>query len=412
MCTGTPVIVWGDNLDKSLSFTYPLYDWVTRSEALDGSQFLRIESGYEDAWIVNTSYVLEGTVRFIADDGISYGWDDPVNGWEAFLEWARQKNQFVYFPDIDSAGILSYLVSPIDEPPTIEPDGTRTIRLVIRNSTSQYKIGNVINTDPDPLNVSTFPTGGLVLFLNNTTGSYPDGGGNTWYDVSGNNINFIISGSPAFTRSTGFTFNGTNQFCTTGVSSSFASFWPSGSAVTGSLTVVIACIPKAPSRNIFGQWDGPYATDQQRFKFNTDVNADYTIEASTYAQTNLSSGNNFTNASSDSGFRLSSGSTLNVLMWEVSGSIVKEVGGAQRTGGALNIYNNLEIIGRQSAVQPSSSRWYGANPEVTVATSKNNSGVYGSFFSGSIKAIMVYNRNLTALERSAVYSYISYTLPN
>lgn len=391
MCTGTPVIVWGDNLDKSLALTYPLYDWVTRSEALDGSQFLRIESGYEDSWIVNTSYVLEGTVAFIKDDNTSYGWDDPVYGWQAFLEWAQQKNEFLWFPDAISPAILSYLVEPITQAPTIEPDGTRTIRLVIRNSTTPYDIGTYQNTDPDPINVGTYPTGGLVLFLNNSVSSYP-GTGNTWYDVSGNGIDYILSGSPSFSMSTGFDFNGTTQFATSGISSSLATFWPSGSKVTSSMAVIIACTPDVlESANIFGQWDGPYATDAQRFKFNTDMNNDGTIEASTYSNTGTV--NNFVND-----FTTTTLFTTkeNIIMWHITGSL-------------FQAYNNLGFM-NDGALQPTGSRWFGADPESVIAAGRNSSGVYGSFFDGKIRAIMVYNRPLTTIERSQIYNYLKYTI--
>ena len=66
------------------------------------------------------------------------GWDG-VNGVRAFLEWARAKNTFRWYPNKDEATyITSYLVEPLDGAHTLEPDGTRSIRIKIRNSTNDY----------------------------------------------------------------------------------------------------------------------------------------------------------------------------------------------------------------------------------------------------------------------------------
>lgn len=64
-------------------------------------------------------------------------------------------------------------------------------------------------------------TNGLVLYLDAADkNSYP-GSGNTWYDLSGNNINFSLINSPSFSNDNGgcFNFNGSsvqggnNQYC-------------------------------------------------------------------------------------------------------------------------------------------------------------------------------------------------------
>ncbi len=65
-------------------------------------------------------------------------------------------------------------------------------------------------------------TSGLTMSLDaNNSASYP-GSGSTWFDVSGNNADIALTGSPSFSSGTPayFTFNGTNQYgigSTTGV---------------------------------------------------------------------------------------------------------------------------------------------------------------------------------------------------
>ena len=140
--TKAPKIEWGTGYSNTLDIGYPLDNWIVSSRAFGESTFLQIESGEEDAWIINTEYYLEGDVRFIptADETnpARTGWD-AVNGVNSFLIWARQKNLFKFYPDKDGATyILSYLVEPSTTVPSVNADGTRTIRLYIRNSTTSY----------------------------------------------------------------------------------------------------------------------------------------------------------------------------------------------------------------------------------------------------------------------------------
>jgi hypothetical protein len=123
-------IVWDGN---DLVFGYPLDNAVSYTAAMDGSQFVRIENGDEYSWIPLTHYILEGEVRWIS----TAQWDGAT-GWRAFLEYARQKNTFSFYRDKDGTGITSYLVEPLDGNHDIEVDGTRKLRLVIRNSTTPY----------------------------------------------------------------------------------------------------------------------------------------------------------------------------------------------------------------------------------------------------------------------------------
>lgn len=140
--TKLPKITWGTGFSNTLNIGYPLNNWTVSSKAFEESTFLQIESGEEDAWIINTEYYLEGDIRFIPTDNLTNpartGWDGTT-GVNAFLIWARDKNIFRFYPDKDAASYIeSYLVEPTTTTPTIEGDGTRTIRLYIRNATYPY----------------------------------------------------------------------------------------------------------------------------------------------------------------------------------------------------------------------------------------------------------------------------------
>jgi hypothetical protein len=132
-------IEWDGN---TLNFGYELDNVVSYAATSDASQFVRIENGDEYAWVPNTNYILEGDVRWIptANGGnpTQTGWDGAT-GWRAFLEYARAKNKFKFYEDNRfNSYIESYLVDPLNGEHELEPDGTRKIRLVIRNSTTPY----------------------------------------------------------------------------------------------------------------------------------------------------------------------------------------------------------------------------------------------------------------------------------
>ena len=142
-----PKITWGAGFTGSLEIGFPLDFAVSYSKPREGSERAQFISGEEDSWIVGTDYILEGQARWIPIAATTSslnvaqaGWDGAL-GFRAFLEWAKTAQQFRYIPDRDSPGtyVLSTLVEPIDSAPTLEPaDGTRTIRLIIRNPTNPY----------------------------------------------------------------------------------------------------------------------------------------------------------------------------------------------------------------------------------------------------------------------------------
>lgn len=137
-----PQITWASGSANTLVFARPIDNWAAYSKPREGSQTVQSLSGVEDAWITGTDYVLEGDVKFIPQSGSSAatGWNDATTGWMAFLEWARAKNTFNWYPDKTNLSVSyeSYLVEPWNSAPITNEDTTRTLRLVIRNSEEPY----------------------------------------------------------------------------------------------------------------------------------------------------------------------------------------------------------------------------------------------------------------------------------
>ena len=135
-----PQIRWGNGFLNTLVFGYPLDNIITYSTIDDGSQFALLQNGAEYGWVVNTSYILEADVRWIPYSNIDFinGWNS-FEGWREFLEYGRTKLPFRFYPNTDGATyITSYLVEPLNGTHGLEIDGTRNIRLVIRNNTTPY----------------------------------------------------------------------------------------------------------------------------------------------------------------------------------------------------------------------------------------------------------------------------------
>ena len=137
-----PRITWGTSFVNQINIAYPLDNWASYSQPREGSQWLQVESGAEDAWIIGTDYVLECDWRWIPTANtttpLATGWDGTA-GVRAFLEWARQKNEFRFYPDATSGTFyLSYLVDPMTGAHTTEPDGSQSLRLKIRNASAPY----------------------------------------------------------------------------------------------------------------------------------------------------------------------------------------------------------------------------------------------------------------------------------
>jgi hypothetical protein len=134
-----PKIEYGANFSKTLTFEYPVDNWSAYSSPREGSDFVYTLGGVEDSWIVGTDYYLEAQIRWIPTVSGSFsGWEgDP--GFDDFLEFARTKAPFKWYPDATVTGsITSYLVDPLEGGASLEPDGTKSITLLIRNTGSAY----------------------------------------------------------------------------------------------------------------------------------------------------------------------------------------------------------------------------------------------------------------------------------
>ena len=137
-----PKITWGTSFANTLNVGYPLDNVSCGSDQREGSEVKQGASGIEDSWVIGIDYVLVGDIRWIPQvdttTPLATGWDGTAKVRE-FLEWARQKNQFRFFPDATSGTyILSYLVEPMKGQPTPEVDGTRRLTITIRNTSTPY----------------------------------------------------------------------------------------------------------------------------------------------------------------------------------------------------------------------------------------------------------------------------------
>lgn len=131
-----PKIVWNGN---TITFGTPLLNPIAYSKPRDGSKWVTSPSGAEDAYILGTDQLLQGVVPWIPRNDAARpkpatGWNGAT-GWRAFLEWARQKNTFTFYPDAAGATTYTcYLLNPITDPPELEVDLTRRITLLLRTS--------------------------------------------------------------------------------------------------------------------------------------------------------------------------------------------------------------------------------------------------------------------------------------
>lgn len=141
-----PQITWDTGFSKVLEFGYPLDFAIASSEDRAGSDKIEFLNGDETAWIVGTDFILEGQARWIPTDsgslattGIPISAFQGSDGWRAFLENARDANEFRWIRDRDASGtfILSRLVEA--GTPSLEAaDGTKNINLRIRNVAEEY----------------------------------------------------------------------------------------------------------------------------------------------------------------------------------------------------------------------------------------------------------------------------------
>lgn len=134
-----PVGAGGGIFERILQLGYPLDEAIAYDRPAEGSRKAFLPSGVSDAWDAGTAYLLDGVVRWIPRDDVvspaATGWDG-VAGFRAFLEHARRGNQVWFCPDVTdlSTGWSVFLEAPYDEPPSLEPDMTRAVRVSLRGT--------------------------------------------------------------------------------------------------------------------------------------------------------------------------------------------------------------------------------------------------------------------------------------
>lgn len=111
----------------------------------------RNSAGTEDAWVTATDYMVGLDVRWVGQSPA----DVPieVSGWEglnevpgincgvgAMLRAGRDKEDLLWVPDRSdcSSYITSKLAEPLQGPPSLEQDGRRRQRIVLRNTTTEF----------------------------------------------------------------------------------------------------------------------------------------------------------------------------------------------------------------------------------------------------------------------------------
>jgi hypothetical protein len=133
-----PQIVWSS---YTASFDYPVDNWSSHSQPREGSAFTQMLSGLENAWVTGRDYTLSFDLRWIpgTSSGTPTCWDG-TGGIREMLEYMQEKNTFDWYPDSGSnSHVTSYLVEPMGAPGIqVEPDGTRSMKLTIRNATTPY----------------------------------------------------------------------------------------------------------------------------------------------------------------------------------------------------------------------------------------------------------------------------------
>ena len=95
---------------------------------------------------------------------------------------------------------------------------------------------------------SDIVTNGLVVHVDAANRSSYSGAGSTWFDLSGNNLNFTLTGSPTHSTNNGgyFTFNGSSQYANLAYDSKLnltnwtVSIWVYLTSTPGNLDTIIS----------------------------------------------------------------------------------------------------------------------------------------------------------------------------
>lgn len=131
----------GSIFGTQLLLGYPLDEAIAFDRPAEGSMMAFLPSGEADAWDAGTADLLRATVRWVPrEDTVTpaaTGWDGAT-GFKAFLRHCRRANTVWLTPDTTdlSAGWTVRLEEPYDAEPALEPDMTRTVRLLLRSTTA------------------------------------------------------------------------------------------------------------------------------------------------------------------------------------------------------------------------------------------------------------------------------------
>lgn len=137
-----PRIVWGDSLEHTLDFAYPLDEATSWAEPRQ-VETVRFPSGEVSAWIPANDHFLSGKARWLVPTtGLGLGptgtpWHGMA-GVGAWLAWAQGKRAFRWYPDRVASPTV-FLTCTLHEPVRggveLEQDKTRVLSLVLRSTT-------------------------------------------------------------------------------------------------------------------------------------------------------------------------------------------------------------------------------------------------------------------------------------
>jgi hypothetical protein len=239
------------------------------------------------------------------------------------------------------------------------------------------------------------PTNGLQLYLNPATGSSWPGSGSILYDLSGNGRNFRLVGSPPFTGSNSFNYNGSNYLTSSNAglnvlsaTSSFSIYTFFKPSTTSTVTNVQQVISKNQTSPNYMGWAVGYNTftGGSEGRWGLDFLGDdgglkrINVDTTTAYQTSLFVGN-----------------------------CITYNGNANASG--VKLYFNA-VSGAVATTVRSNTMTSTANPQTTAPTNVAGRDNSTNFYGGRIGAILMYNRELTSTEVSDIYSVLSSSFTN
>lgn len=137
----TSKILWGTGNQNELVLAYPLMSVLTDRPPRESSEWIRGDSGIEDAWVTGRDYEMSCEARWIPDGGAASTPFSGATGWQTFLDWCRDKNTFRFIPNEDFPGLYidgCYLADPMRGGGSLTPDVLRAFPLTLRNPSVDF----------------------------------------------------------------------------------------------------------------------------------------------------------------------------------------------------------------------------------------------------------------------------------